>query len=207
VELAPEEIRVLGCLVEKEATTPEVYPLSTNALRLACNQRSSRDPVLDYDEGQVTAALVSLRERGLARTVRGEGSRVYKHAHLLRDALDLDAAGVAVLSVLMLRGAQTAGELRARTERQHLFSAGEVEETLERLAGREEPLVRLLPRQPGQREARWSHLLGDSGPVASHPVLAEPSPEPRPDLPAELVSLREEVAELRARLEALEAGG
>jgi uncharacterized protein YceH (UPF0502 family) len=203
---------VLGCLVEKEATTPEVYPLSTNSLRLACNQRSSRDPVVDYDEGQVTAALVSLRERGLARTVRGEGSRVYKHAHLLRDALELDPAGVAVLSVLMLRGPQTAGELRARTERQHLFSAGEVEATLDRLAAREEPLVRLLPRQPGQREARWTHLLGAPGTAetqAPAPPLPERqlSPERPPDLAAEVASLRDELAELRARLEALEARG
>ena len=123
MELTPVEVRVLGCLVEKQATTPEVYPLSTNALRLACNQRSSRDPVVDYDEGTVTAALISLRERGLARTVSGEGSRVYKHAHLLPEALGWTRRRVAVLSVLMLRGAQTAGELRARTERQHLFSS------------------------------------------------------------------------------------
>jgi len=117
VELTPVEVRVLGCLVEKQATTPEVYPLSTNALRLACNQRSSRDPVVDYDEGTMTAALISLRERGLVRTVRGEGSRVYKHAHLVPEALGIDQESVAVLSVLMLRGAQTAGELRAGRER------------------------------------------------------------------------------------------
>lgn len=204
MELTPVEVRILGCLVEKQATTPEVYPLSTNALRLACNQRSSRDPVVDYDEGTMTAALISLRERGLVRTVRGEGSRVYKHAHLLPEALEIDQEAVAVLSVLMLRGAQTAGELRARTERQHLFSVEEVEQTLDRLTEREPPLVRLLPRQPGKREARWTHLLGPAG---------MPQPEASPSLPdevprglaGEVAALRDELAELRARLEALEA--
>ena len=204
MELTPVEIRVLGCLVEKEATTPEVYPLSTNSLRLACNQRSSRDPVVDYDEGEVTMALVSLRERGLARTVRGEGSRVYKHAHLLPSALGLDPEEVAVLSVLMLRGAQTAGELRTRTERQHLFTVDEVEQVLQRLAGREPPLVHLLPRQPGQREARWTHLLGaESAPT---PEATLPAPEaPAGGLADEVAALRAELAELRARVDILEA--
>ncbi len=109
---------MLGCLAEKEATTPDGYPLSTNALVLACNQRSSRDPVVDYDESTVTATLLSLREHGLVRTTRGEGNRVYKHSHLLRETLALAAAALAALSVLMLRGPQTAGELRTRTERQ-----------------------------------------------------------------------------------------
>ena len=204
MELTPVEVRVLGCLVEKQATTPEVYPLSTNALRLACNQRSSRDPVVDYDEGTMTAALISLRERGLARTVRGEGSRVYKHAHLLPEALGIDQEAVAVLSVLMLRGAQTAGELRARTERQHLFSVEEVEQTLDRLAEREPPLVRLLPRQPGQREARWTHLLGPAGMPQPEASLSLPDEAP-PGLAGEVAALRDELAELRARLEALEA--
>jgi uncharacterized protein len=204
VELTPVEVRILGCLVEKQATTPEVYPLSTNALRLACNQRSSRDPVVDYDEGTVTAALISLRERGLVRTVRGEGSRVYKHAHLVPEALGIDPEAVAVLSVLMLRGAQTAGELRARTERQHLFSVEEVEQTLDRLAEREPPLVRLLPRQPGKREARWTHLF--EAPSAPGPDAPQPEPHEEPvDLAAEVAALRDELAELRARVEALEA--
>jgi uncharacterized protein len=204
VELTPVEIRVLGCLVEKEATTPEVYPLSTNSLRVACNQRSSREPVVDYDEGEVTAALVSLRERGFARTVRGEGSRVYKHAHLLPAALGVDPEEVAVLSVLMLRGAQTAGELRTRTERQHLFSVDEVEQVLQRLAGREPPLVRLLSRQPGQREARWTHLLGAE--AAPTPEGALPAPYvPAGGLADEVAALRVELAELRARVDILEA--
>jgi uncharacterized protein YceH (UPF0502 family) len=209
VELTAAEIRVLGCLAEKEATTPDIYPLSTNGLRTACNQQSSRDPVVDYDESTVTATLIALREHGLVRTMRGEGSRVYKHAHLLRERLDVDPAGLAVLSVLMLRGPQTPGELRTRTERQHAFTGvDEVEAALEGLAGRESPLVALLPRQPGQREARWTHLLG-----AGETAVAPPQPSlerraPRAaapaDSPDELARLREELAELRTRLEALE---
>jgi uncharacterized protein YceH (UPF0502 family) len=206
VRLTAEQTRVLGCLAEKEATTPDAYPLSTNALVLACNQRSSRDPVVDYDESTVTAALVSLRELGLARTSRGDGSRVYKHAHSLREALRLDAAGVAVLSVLMLRGPQTAGELRTRTERQHAFASLEsVEATLAELAARDEPLVERLPRAPGQKEARWAQLLtGAPGAPAPAPQLAEPAPSSG-SLADELEALRRELAELAARVAALEA--
>ena len=130
MELTPQEIRILGCLAEKEATTPDTYPLSTNGLLLACNQRSSRDPVVHYDEDEVTRTLVALRERELVRTSR-EGGRVYKHAHLLRQALGLDGGELAVLSVLFLRGPQTSGELRTRTERQHAFATvDDVEEVL-----------------------------------------------------------------------------
>lgn len=193
---------MLGCLVEKEATTPDGYPLSTNALVLACNQRSSRDPVVDYDESTVTATLLSLRELGLARTARGDGSRVYKHSHLLREALALDPAALAVLSVLMLRGPQTAGELRTRTERQHPFaSLGSLEEALGELAAREEPLAGRLPRAAGQKEARWRELLsGERG--ASEPP-AEPV-VPGPSLENEVAALRREVAELGQRVAALE---
>ena len=207
MELTAEQVRVLGCLVEKEATTPDVYPLSTNALLLACNQRSSREPVVEYGEAAVNAALIALRERSLVRTSRGEGSRVYKHAHLLRESLGIDAAELAVLSVLMLRGPQTPGELRTRTERQHAFgSLGEVEATLERLAGREPPLAVQLPREPGRREARWQHLLD----AVSRPASAEPSAaasEPGATaVPGEdaLAELRAELAQLRSRLERLE---
>ena len=208
MELTAEQVRVLGCLAEKEVTTPDGYPLSTNALVLACNQRSSRDPVVDYGEDTVNATLIALRERGLVRTSRGEGSRVYKHAHQLREVLDLDPAELAVLSVLMLRGAQTAGELRTRTDRQQAFSSlGEVEETLERLAGREPPLAVQLPREPGRREARWRHLLG----AASTPVeearptelLASatvPSVDPFAELCSELADLRRRVERLEQRL-------
>ena len=210
MEFTAEEIRVLGCLVEKESTTPDIYPLSTNSLLAACNQRSSREPVVDYDEGRVTATMLSLRERGLARTLRGEGSRVYKHAHSLVEALHVDAAELAMLSVLMLRGPQTAGELRTRTERQHQFSSlAAAESVLEGLAGREPPLVRLLPRQPGQKEARWAHTVGAS---EAGDLVAPPRPDPpsRPTgdsdaLAVEVAALRDELAALRARLDALEA--
>ncbi len=202
MNLTPEQIRVLGCLVEKEATTPDAYPLSTNALLMACNQRTSREPVVDYDENLVTASMLSLRELELARTSRGEGSRVYKHAHRVRDALGLDGAALAVLSILMLRGPQTLGELRGRSERQHSFGTlDEVETALRDLAGREPPLVHELPRGWGQKEVRWSHLLGervaDTAPSDAH--------EARLPLEAEVASLREEVAALRRRVDALEA--
>ena len=206
MKLTAEQTRVLGCLAEKEATTPDAYPLSTNALVLACNQRSSRDPVVDYDESTVTATMVSLRELDLARTARGEGSRVYKHSHLLREALGLDAAALAVLSVLMLRGPQTAGELRTRTERQHVFaSLDSVEATLEDLAARDEPLVERLARAPGQKEARWAQLLTE-GPdaSASSPEHHEPAVSSG-SLADEVAALRRQVAELAARVAALEA--
>jgi uncharacterized protein YceH (UPF0502 family) len=207
MELGPHEVRVLGCLVEKEATTPDAYPLSTNALVLACNQRSSRHPVVDYTEGTVTEAMISLRERGLARTVRGEGSRVYKHVHTLGTALDADAADLAVLSVLMLRGPQTPGELRTRTERQHAFaSLDAVETTLVRLAARDPQLVVQLPRQPGLKEARWAHLLGGAAEQAPAPPPGDavPAAPAAGSLAADLATLRVEVASLRARLDELE---
>jgi uncharacterized protein YceH (UPF0502 family) len=208
VELGPVEIRVLGSLVEKEATTPDVYPLSTNGLVVACNQRSSRDPVVTYDESTVTATMVSLRERGLARTSRGEGSRVYKHAHTLREALSLQPDELAVLSVLMLRGPQTVGELRTRSERQYPFpSLDAVGDALDQLAGREPALAEQLSRAPGQKEARWRHLLGgeSAGPA---PAPATPEPSETAELNSlvrELAALREELAEITQRLDRLEA--
>jgi uncharacterized protein len=207
VELTAAEVRVLGCLVEKEATTPATYPLSTNGLLVACNQRSSRDPVVDYDEGTVTSTMVSLRERGLARTSRGEGSRVYKHAHSLREALGLGPGELALLSVLMLRGPQTVGELRTRTERQHEFpSLAAVDSVLEQLAERDPPLVEQLPRGPGQKEARWRHLLGEGEPVQAGEFVALTVHETVDidSLASELSSLREELAALRARIDRLE---
>lgn len=194
---------MLGCLVEKETTTPDLYPLSTNALVLACNQKSSRDPVVDYDDAAVTATMLALREQGLARTSRGEGSRVYKHAHTLGTALGLTGAELAALSVLMLRGPQTVGEIRTRSERQQLFdSLGQVEAVLASLAGREEPLVALLPRRPGQKEARWAHCLG---PVEQGgPSTPAPPPAAGHTAVPELAALRRELDELRDRVERLE---
>src|SRR5687767_7991780 len=150
MDLDPVEIRVLGCLVEKQRTTPDVYPLSLNALRAACNQSTNRDPVVSYDEETIRSALRRLDQRRWARLASGPGSRAAKYRHLLDDALALDDRETAVLCVLMLRGAQTPGELKGRTDRLHQFaSLGEVHETVEGLIERE--LVARLHRRPGQK--------------------------------------------------------
>ncbi len=161
-DLSPVEVRVLGCLVEKEATTPGSYPLTLNALRNACNQTSSRDPVMDVAEQEVQSALLALRDRRLARPVRNPGDRVTKFRHAVPEVLELDPAQTAVLAVLALRGPQTPGELRTRTARQHDFATvEEVGDVLADLAERDPTLAVELPRGPGQKESRWSHLLGD----------------------------------------------
>jgi len=161
------EIRVLGCLIEKQRTTPETYPLSLNSLRLACNQATNRDPVVDYDEATIRASLDRLARKGWTRLASGPGSRVAKFRHLLDDALDVTPSELALLAVLMLRGPQTLGELRTRSERLYPFpSTADVERTLAGLAERE--LVRRLPRRPGQKEERYEQLLGgESEPEAS----------------------------------------
>ena len=211
MELTDVEIRVLGCLVEKEMTTPDHYPLTTNALVAACNQRSNREPVVGYDEKSVDAAMLSLREQGLARTITGSG-RALKHRHVLGDALQLDEAARSVLGVLALRGPQTVGELRTRTERAHEFGGlDDVGATLEQLAARSEPLVVHLDRRPGQKEARWSHLLAEELEVEPR-TSPEPAdlPPPAPaervatqEPPAEIAELRREVGELRGQIAAL----
>ena len=153
------EIRVVACLVEKQRTTPDVYPLSLNALRLACNQSTNRDPVVDYDEATVSEALRRTALRGWTRLASGAGSRARKYRHLLAEALDLDAGELAVLAVLMLRGAQTPGELKQRTERLEGFAdLAAVQEVLERLIGR--GFVIRHPRRPGQKEDRYEQVLG-----------------------------------------------
>jgi uncharacterized protein YceH (UPF0502 family) len=154
--LSAAETRVLGCLLEKQRTTPEQYPLSLNALRLACNQSTNRDPVVAYDEATIRDALHRLERRRLVRFA--SGSRAAKYRHLIEEVLPLDEGERAVMTVLMLRGAQTPGELKQRTERMHPFAElGGVHETLERLIGRE--LVRRLDRRPGQKEERYEQLL------------------------------------------------
>lgn len=173
-DLAPEEVRVLGCLVEKETTVPDSYPLTLNALRTACNQSTSRDPVVAYDDHTVERALTTLRSRRLTRTVHSTSNRAAKYRHALADELGLDPGELAVLAVLMLRGPQTVGELKSRTERQHAFdSVTDVVEVLERLARRE--LVLQLARRPGQKDARWLHLLAPAAPDDGERVGA---PEP-----------------------------
>ena len=179
-DLSPPEARVLGCLLEKQRTTPEQYPLTLNALRLACNQSTNRDPVTDYDEGTVRDAAQSLGRRRLARLTTGHGGRVAKYRHLLREELGLADDELAVLCVLLLRGPQTPGELKGRTERLHPFAElAEVEATIERLIERE--LALRLERRPGQKEQRYMHLLSadaeqaESPPVPGSVPAAEPS--------------------------------
>ena len=209
--LTPAETRVLGALVEKAIATPEYYPLSLSALTNACNQLTNRDPVVSYDEAVVVRALDGLREKRLATLFHGADSRVPKYKHALNDVFPFAPAEIAVLCVLMLRGPQTLGELRTRTERLHLFaSLNEVEETLQDLAMRQpHALVAKLPRQFGLKESRYAHLL--SGPVESLTPEASPRVEPATlavraeneriaKLEEETANLRRELAELRQQL-------
>ncbi len=191
------ELRVLGCLIEKQRTTPDVYPLSLNALRLACNQSTNREPVVDYDDPTIRQALERLDRKRWARLASGPGSRAAKYRHLLDDALGLDGAEISVLAVLMLRGPQTPGELKQRTERLHGFEATpELERTLHALAGRE--LVRRLDRRPGQKEERWEQLLGENTDDApASPATTASSLEDR------VATLERDVAELARRLDTM----
>ena len=182
----PVELRVLGCLIEKQRTTPDQYPLSLNALRSAANQSTSRDPVLSLEEPEIRVALERLSRRGWVRLASGPGSRATKYRHLFEEALSLDDAEIAVLALLMLRGPQTAAELRQRSERLHEFGAGAVEETLERLGVRE--LVERAERRPGEKGERYRHLLGEQ---------AEAEPVVSGSLEERVARLEEEVAQLR----------
>jgi uncharacterized protein YceH (UPF0502 family) len=162
MDLSSTETRVLGCLLEKQRTTPDAYPLSLNALRLACNQSTNRDPVVDYDDAVIRDALHRLERRGYTRLASGAGSRAPKYRHLLADALPMREDEQAVMCVLMLRGAQTPGELKQRTERMHAFGdLAAVHETLERLIGR--GLIARLERRPGHKEERYAQLLQADG--------------------------------------------
>jgi uncharacterized protein len=195
------EIRVLGCLIEKQRTTPDVYPLSLNSLRLACNQSTNRDPVVDYDEATIRQALERLDRKRWARLASGPGSRAAKYRHLLDEALGLDGAEISLLAVLMLRGAQTPGELKQRAERLHRFeSTPEVEEVLHRLAGRE--LTRRLDRRPGQKEERWEQLLGDEAEASGPTAVAAP---PAGSLEERVAALEREVAALAQRLDTMQS--
>jgi uncharacterized protein YceH (UPF0502 family) len=181
MNLSAPEIRVLGCLLEKQRTTPDQYPLSLNALRLACNQSTNRDPVVEYDDAILRDALHRLERRGYTRFASGAGSRTPKYRHLLAEALPMADDEQAVMCVLMLRGAQTPGELKQRAERMHPFAElGQVHETLERLIARE--LVLRLERRPGQKEERYVQLLEDANGGA--PGAAVPSDVPTPAPPA-----------------------
>lgn len=196
MNLSAPELRVLGCLLEKQRTTPDAYPLSLNALRLACNQSTNRDPVVQYDDAVLRDALHRLERRGYSRLASGEGSRAPKYRHLLAEALPMAADEQAVMCVLILRGPQTPGELKQRTERMHAFAdlAG-VHETLHRLIGRE--LVAVLERRPGQKEERYVQLLGDDAEV---PDVSAPAPRTpiAESLEERVARLEREVADLRA---------
>jgi uncharacterized protein YceH (UPF0502 family) len=191
MDAAPAELRVLGCLIEKQRTTPDVYPLSLNALRLACNQSTNRDPVVEYDEPTIRDALQRLSARGWVRLASGPGSRAVKYRHLFDEALRVSGPEISLLTVLMLRGPQTIGELKTRAERLHRFEAtADVDEVLRVLAQRE--LVAQLDRRPGQKEERWTQLLG------SDVEAAAPTPAPIAANPLEdrVRRLEEQVAEL-----------
>lgn len=202
--LDPIEVRVLGALLEKDIVTPEYYPLTLNALHNACNQKSSREPIVNYDESTVRQALELLKNKGLVLRISGAGHRVEKFAHRLGEKLNLGRRELALLCVLMLRGPQTTGELRGRTERMHEFAdTDEVERVLETLAARDEPLVARATR------GRWAHLFAgepdlssDSAPAPAHNELEERLAAGK--LEERLAALEREVAGLRAKLEAFE---
>jgi uncharacterized protein len=199
------EMRVLGCLIEKQRTTPDVYPLTLNALRLACNQSTNRDPVVDYDENTIRGGIDRLVQRKWATLASWSNRRSMKYRHTFDGALGIDDGEIAILDVLMLRGAQTPGELKARTERLHRFAGmDELDETLERLIERQ--LVVRLERRPGQREERYRHLLGgDEVPDDEPERIPQPAPAESLEerLERRLERLEHEVGELRAELRTL----
>jgi uncharacterized protein YceH (UPF0502 family) len=214
--LTAEEARVLGSLVEKELTTPDQYPLTIKSLLAACNQASNRDPVVDYDEGAVMAALDSLKAQRLIRFVLpSHGRTAVRYRHVLDEALGLDTRQCALLAVLVLRGPQTVGELRARTERMADFDGlDEIDHELRFLAAVAEPLATSLGRRPGQKEERWaSPLIAPTATVSASPPATESAGLPEPhgyggddppaDLRSEIAALRTELAELRADLNTL----
>lgn len=217
IELEDAEVRVLGVLMEKEVATPEYYPLSLNALVNACNQKNNRDPVVSYDEDTVETALAGLRAKGLAARISGHDMRVPKHAHRLQEVINLGRREAAVMCVLMLRGPQTAGELRGRTERLYPFDDLEaVDACLTRLMEWEpEPLVARLPRQVGYKEVRYAHLLSGEPPAVSAAPSTVQTPhirETRDDqvarlqtsvdrLEAEVAEVKRQFAEFRKQFE------
>jgi uncharacterized protein len=203
MSLSDIEVRVLGALLEKERTTPEVYPLSTNALILACNQKTNRDPVTAYSVREIEETMRSLETKGLAHSSRGNYERVVKHHHKLAEAFDLSARDAAVLAVLMLRGLQTPGELRSRTERYvHFPDVAAVEESLSRLLEHRPSLVRNYGRGPGQSQDRWGHTLGVD-PERQRPRVRQPEPSSAAGAEDGIEALRLEVARLRAEVNRL----
>jgi hypothetical protein len=204
LELELEELRVIGSLIEKELTTPQQYPLTLNALVLACNQTSNRTPVVTYEERMVEDTVLGLKDQGLTRIVHpSHGRSATRYRQVLHEALYLETDQLAVLGVMMLRGPQTLNELKTRTDRAADFEdLDAVQRTLDALANREEPLVVRIPRQTGQREDRYAHLLGGEVDVDAV-AAAAPAPSPRAPRADEVSDLREEVEALRRDLDAL----
>jgi uncharacterized protein YceH (UPF0502 family) len=207
IKLTAAESRVLGALVEKEVTTPDYYPLSMNALIDACNQRSNREPVMDLDEEAVRQALHGLEDKQVAGRARSADGRVTKYEHWLGEAFNFSRAETALVCVLLLRGPQTPGELRSRTERLHEFvEINDVTAGLQKLIEREPPLVALLPRQPGARESRYAHLLSGQVESIQTPAAGQPAGHSSPAAPEQddrLTQLESTVAQLKANLENL----
>ncbi len=215
LHLTDVEARVLGALIEKDITTPDYYPLSLNALVNACNQKNNREPVMTLDESAVRDALATLQEKRMAGPASGADSRVTKYEHRLQEVFNFDRREIAIVCVLLLRGPQTPGELRGRTDRMYHFEALEdVISTLDRLAQRQPPLARILPRQPGTKEWRYTHLLSGEPPeadlseenVARAPALATAGAISTSDrvtkLEDEVACLREELSEVQQQLAA-----
>jgi uncharacterized protein len=208
MDLTPIEARVLGSLVEKDITTPDYYPLSLNALVNACNQKNNRDPVMTLNEAAVRDALSGLQSQRLAGPASGADSRVTKYEHRLQEVYNFTRGEIAVLCVLLLRGPQTPGELRGRTERMHRFEdLDQVQAALQRLMQREPPLAAVLPRQPGTKESRFAHLMsGDIDSTAPEHASTVPPPAGSPqesDLRDRIAHLEQEVAALKSRIEEL----
>lgn len=207
-QLSAIEVRVLGSLVEKQLTTPEYYPLTLNALTAACNQKSNRDPVMSLGETEIQSAIDRLRDLNLVYLFYGSGSRTVKYKHMIPSVYELDPAGTAVMTVLMLRGPQTIGEIRDRTGRLFEFrDLNEVQTALDELIKRDEPLIVKLERMPGQKEARYAHLLSGEIDVSKLPVAAERSGggsaanERLEKLEGEIERLSSELAEFKAMFE------
>lgn len=199
-DLSDVEVRVLGCLLEKQRTTPDAYPLTFNSLRLACNQSTNRGPVTEYDEATVREALGALGRRRWIRSANAQGSRAAKYRHLLREELPLPEAELAVLTVLMLRGPQTPGELKQRTDRIHSFeSVASLVDSLDALIGRD--LISRIPRRPGQKEERYEQLLGADRDDAPEPTSVPSDPDRAK--PEEADGLRDQLASLTEAVEAL----
>jgi uncharacterized protein len=214
LNLTATEVRVLGSLIEKDITTPEYYPLSLNALVNACNQKSNREPVMQLDEDSVREALEGLQQRKMAGPAQGADSRVTKYEQRLQEVFNFTRPEIALLCVLLLRGPQTPGELRGRSERMHRFEAlDDVQSALQKLMQRDPPLAKVLPRQPGTKESRYAHLLAVDGVGSETPVesagagvdhnreIDEGSDERIATLEQEVAELRRELGEVKDQLE------